>query len=146
VWRDDMSLGVAGLIAPAAQKAFDLQTPVVAAELDLEELLAPYPPRRVVTPLARFPGIERDLSVVVDEGVSWNQLRSQVYATSPALMEELRFLVTYRGKPIPGGKKSVSFRMVFRDPAATLRHEQVDPQVTAVVDRLKREVGAELRA
>jgi phenylalanyl-tRNA synthetase beta chain len=39
----------------------------------------------------------------------------------------------------------VSFRMVFRDPAATLRHEQVDPQVAAVVDRLKSKLGAELR-
>ena len=135
-----------GLIAPATQKLFDLATPVVAAELALDVLLALYPPKRKVRPLPRFPGIERDVSVVLDEGVAWERVRAEAEAVKPALLEDLRFLVAYRGKPIPKGKKSVSFRMTFRDPAATMRHEQADGQVTAVVERLKEKLGAELRA
>jgi phenylalanyl-tRNA synthetase beta chain len=57
----------------------------------------------------------------------------------------LRFVTTYRGKPIPAGHKSVTFRLVFRDPQTTLRHEQVDPQVAAVVERLGKELGAQVR-
>lgn len=138
-------IGVMGVVSPATQKLFDLQSAVAFAELDLDAVIAMYPPKRSLKSLARFPGIERDLSLVLDEAVTWERVRGEVETVKPALMEELRFLVTYRGKPIPAGRKSVSFRMVFRDPAATLRHEQVDGQVASVVDRLKSSLGAELR-
>lgn len=142
----DIPLGHMGLVAAAIQRLFDLQTRAVAAELDLDALLAGYPPRRNARQLPRFPGIERDLSVVVAEKVRWSQVHQHVMETRPALLEEVRFIGTYRGKPVPPGCKSVTFRMVFRDPASTLRHEQVDPQVHAVVDALKKNLGAELRA
>ena len=123
----------------------DVRGGVVAAELLLSPLIERYPPQRLAGALPRFPGIERDLSVVVDEAVTWATIQNHVTATTPALMEELRFLGTYRGKPIATGRKSVSFRMIFRDESATLRHEQVDPQVGAIVQRLQSSVGAELR-
>jgi len=66
--------------------------------------------------------------------------------TNPAMLESTRFVGTYRGKQVGAGKKSVTLRMQFRDPETTLRHEQVDPQVAAVVQALGAKVGAELRA
>jgi len=138
-------VGMISLIDDAAQKMFDLQTPVVAAELMLDSLLNLYPPNRTVGNLPRYPGIERDLSIVVNEPVAWSAIRSHVEATEPAMLETLEFVDTYRGKPISKGKKSVTFRMFFRDPKTTLRHEQVDPQVASVVQRLQSELKAELR-
>ena len=145
VTLNDNALGRFGLLSEKLQNLFDLQTPVVAAELELSPLIELYPPTREVGELPRFPGIERDLSVIVDETVTWQRLEQTVRGTDPALLEALTFLDTYRGKPIPKGQKSVSFRMRFRDPEATLRHEQVDPQVSAVIDALKQNAGAELR-
>jgi len=138
-------LGVMGLIDSETQDAFDLQTPLVAAELELQPLLASFPPDVAVEPLSRYPAIERDLSVVVDESVRWADVREAIDAARPALLEDVRFLITYRGKPIARGSKSVSFRMIFRDPNGTLRHDQVDPQVEAVAAKLKDAVSAELR-
>ena len=63
----------------------------------------------------------------------------------PELMESFSLQDVYRGKGVAKGRKSVSFRLCFRDPEATLRHEQVDPQVASVVASLKQAVGAELR-
>lgn len=142
---DGEPVGWLGLISPKVQALFDLQTQVVAAELDLPKLLAQYPPQRRVSALPRFPGIERDLSVIVDERVSWQAIESHVLAVKPPLLEQVNFLTTYRGKPIAKGQKSVSFRMLFRDPDKTLRHDEVDPQVASVVERLRNEVGATLR-
>ncbi len=138
-------LGVMGLLSPDRQDLFNLQTPVVAAELDLPTLLRNYPPQPTVRALARFPAIERDLSIVVQDEVTWDGVQQQVLACEPALLEDVQFLGVYRGKPIPAGHKSVSFRMLYRDPAATLRHEQVDPQVAAIVERLNIHLGAQLR-
>jgi phenylalanyl-tRNA synthetase beta chain len=140
-----VAIGRIGVLSDPLTKLFDLQTQVVLAELELPSLLALHPPSRQVGALPRFPGIERDLSVVVADEVNWSEIEKQVRETRPAMLEELRFVTTYRGKPIAAGRKSVTFRLVFRDPRATLRHDQVDPQVAAVVDRLKASVGAELR-
>lgn len=142
----ETAVGVLGLVSDKTRDRFDVQTPQVAAELDLASLLTLYPPVREVGALPKFPGIERDLSVIIDEGVSWAQVESAVVAAKPEMLEDLAFLGVYRGKPIAAGKKSVSLRMRFRDPDATLRHDQVDPQVAAVLDTLGKAIGAELRA
>ncbi len=142
---DAQVIGRVGQLSPQTQAAFDLQSPVVVAELEWSPLSDRYPPSRGVKTLPRYPGIERDLSVIVGEAVRWEQIERQVRDTQPALLESIAFLGTYRGKPISTGRKSVSLRMIFRDPNATLRHDQVDPQVAAVVDRLKTQLDAELR-
>ncbi len=137
--------GFMGVVAPDGLGLFDLQTPVVVAQLDLGMLLEAYPPTRSPGALPRFPGIDRDLSVVVAENVAWARIEEQVRATHPAMLEDIRFMGVYRGRPVASGFKSVSFRLRFRDPKTTLRHEQVDPQVAGVVDRLKLQLGAQLR-
>ncbi len=143
--EDGRSIGTVGVVNQAVLDQFGLSHRVLAAELELEHLVGHFPPATRVRPLPRFPAIERDLSIVVDEAVGWDQIEEHARAAQPDLFESLRFLTIYRGKPVPRGKKSVSLRMVFRDPAATLRHEQVDGQVARVVDRLKSQLRAELR-
>lgn len=138
--------GCVGVLNAAATDMFDLQTPVVVAEVPLSPLLAHYPPVRCVQPLPRFPAIERDLSIVVEAGSPWADIERCVRQAEPQWLEDLAFLTTYRGKPIPPGFKSVSLRLTFRDPAGTLRHEQVDQQVDRVVRQLKMDHRAQLRA
>jgi len=138
-------LGVYGLVDAKLADAFGLQTPAVAAQLDLEPLVTLYPPTHHAGELPKYPAIERDLSVVVDEATPWQSIAEAVDAAQPALLESTSFVGTYRGKQLGKGKKSVTLRMQFRDPDTTLRHEQVDPQIDAVVKRLSETVGAELR-
>lgn len=142
---DGKPLGTYGPASTAILRLFDLQTPVILAELNYELLTSAYPPQPVVTTLPRFPAIERDLSVIVEERTPWAEIEAAVRRVNPALMERLNFVTTYRGKPVPAGRKSVTLRMTFRDPARTLQHDEVTSQVDAVVAELKRAVGAELR-
>ena len=146
VYLGDRPLGQLGLIDDALRSAAGVQTPVAAMELELAPLLGLFPPPRQVAELAKFPGIERDLSLILDESIAWEKVASTIADAQPALLEQTHYLGTYRGKPIPAGQKSVSLRMVFRDPQTTLRHEQVDPQVAAVVTALGDRLGATLRS
>lgn len=138
-------IGTYGPAAPAICKQFDLQTPVVIAEIDYPTLVAQYPPRPQVKALPRFPAIDRDLSIVVDETTPWTAIDAAVNAARPALMERVEFITVYRGKPIEKGRKSVTFRMRFRDPQRTLEHDEVSGQVDSVIDELTKSVRAELR-
>ena len=71
-------LGYIGLIAPAAQALYDLATPQLGAELNLAALTKHYPPVAAVSALPAFPGIERDLSLIVDERVTWEKVSAQI--------------------------------------------------------------------
>jgi phenylalanyl-tRNA synthetase beta chain len=143
---DGARLGSFGLLSPATLAAFDLHSPVVAAELNLTALTAAYPPASSVEPLPAFPGIERDLSIIVGEPVQWASVESLISSAKIDRLEAVRFVGAYRGKQVGPGRKSVTLRLAFRDPTRTLRHEEVDTQVAGVVDLLKQKVGAELRA
>lgn len=139
------AIGVMGLIDKKTQDIFDLQMPVMGGAIELEPLIALYPANRQVGSLSRFPAIERDLSVLVKDQITWDQIQKQVQSTTPQFMESLDFVTTYRGKPIPKGVKSVSLRLCFRDPKNTLRHEQVDGQMKSVMDALTKNLNAEIR-
>ncbi|QDU71634.1 phenylalanine--tRNA ligase subunit beta [Mucisphaera calidilacus] len=141
----ERELGQFGLASKKLTDHFDLQNRVVLAELDLDVLLDLYPPAYSAAVPPRMPGIERDLSVIVDESVAWSAIEGVIDGVSPERMERLDFLGIYRGKPVPKGRKSLSLRMLFRDPEQTLRHDAVDGEVDAVVAALTQKVGAELR-
>lgn len=142
---DAIELGCFGLIAPAAQQAFGLDVPVIAAELNMAALVCAYPPRSLAHPLPSFPHIDRDLSLIVDEGTRWSAIDAIVAGQSLDRLEACSFVGVFRGEQIGAGKKSVTLRLRFRDGDRTLRHDEVDPQVETVVTQAKNTLGAEIR-
>lgn len=141
----DTPIGSFGLVQQTLTDHFGLQARAASTVICMEHLTAVYPPKHDAGELPKYPAIERDLSVVVDEATPWQSISETIASANPALLESTGFVGTYRGKQVGKGKKSVTLRMQFRDPRTTLRHEQVDPQVEAVVKALGKKVGAELR-
>jgi phenylalanyl-tRNA synthetase beta chain len=142
----EQHLGYIGMLDGTVLETFGLERAVVVAELGVPHLLALYPPRTHVHTLPAFPGIERDVSLVLDEGTPWADVHKLIADVQPDKLVAVDYVTTFRGKPIEQGRKSVTARLTFRDPERTLRHDEVDPQVDAVVERAKRELNAELRA
>lgn len=140
-------VGVLGLISRDTQRAHDLASPVAAAEINLDALLALYPPAATARELPRFPPVEKDITVVVDEHVAWSAVAGVIDAARPSLpaLESSAFVGVFRD-PSRAGSKNVTFRLTFRDPARTLTNEEVD----AAVERFKHDaipqVGRPLEA
>lgn len=145
VLLDGRRIGLAGLVSDAALRHYDLAQGAAAAELEIDPLCAGYPPASRVESLPTFPAVERDLSLVVDERVRWSAVDAALRAGAPPRLEDVRFVGTYRGKPLDAGTKSVTLRMTFRDPERTLRDDEVTADVEGLVRRLAAEVGAKLR-
>lgn len=138
-------IGHYGLLTRSIQDEYGLERQIVAAEVDLEALVALFPPLTSINPLPAFPAIERDISFIVSESATWGSIESLINASAIDRLEAINFVYTYRGKQIGQGKKSVTARLRFRDSGRTLRHEEVDPQVASVTEKLKKEIGAEVR-
>lgn len=139
-------IGAFGLISDEARRLEDLDQPVVGAELWLDVLTAAPIPRTAVGALPQFPGIERDLSLIVPEPTAWASVAALVDACALERCVGVEMVGVYRGKQIGPGRKSVTLRVRFRDAARTLRHEEVDPQLDRLAARAKADLGAEIRA
>jgi len=143
---NDRLVGTEGIISDRLKKHFDFKDLCpVAAELDFETLLSLRTGPVKARPIPRFPAIERDLSVIVDESVCWSELVDAVNRKAPAELEGIEFVDIYRGKGIPPGKKSITFSLRFRDQDGTLTHQVVDGFQAAIVQSLAEAVQAQLR-
>lgn len=138
-------LGHIGVVNAKLAKEFDIDVPMLAAELDLPALYEAYPPETESHALPAFPAIERDISAIVDDGATWDSICAAVHGSSPAMLEAVEFVTTFRGKQVGGGRKSVTLRLRFRAPDRTLTHEEVDGPVDGVLEALKQALSAEIR-
>ena len=139
-------IGTAGIISSRVKEKFDFKnvTPC-AAELDFEQLAALQSGPVKVKPIPRFPAVERDLSLVVNESITWADIIGAVNKKASAELEDVRFVGIYRGRGIPAGKKSVTLSLRFRDEDGTLTHDKVDCFEADIVKNLAKATGAELR-
>jgi len=127
--------------------AYDLpEGRVAAAELDLDALLAQVPAAWFVEPISPYPAVLQDLAVVVDEAVPAAAVQALILGTGGFLLKNVQLFDVYRGAPVPEGKKSLAYALTFQSPDKTLSDALVAKQVERIVQRLRRELGAELRA
>lgn len=142
-----VEVGFLGELHPSVREAYDLPVRrVAAAELDLETLLAQVPPTWFVVPISPYPAVLQDLAVVVDESVSAAAVQAFVAEAGGPLLQRIQLFDVYRGAPVPDGKKSLAYALTFQAPDKTLSDALVAKQVERIVQRLRRELGAELRA
>jgi phenylalanyl-tRNA synthetase beta chain len=139
-------IGIAGVVSGAVKDKYDFKnvTPC-AAELDFEMLSALRTGPLKVRPVRKFPAIERDLSIVIDEQIRWADVIAAVKRKASSELEDVRFVGVYRGKGIPSGQKSLTLTLRFRDQDGTLTHETVDRFEADILNGLTESTGAQLR-
>lgn len=143
---NDAIIGTAGIVNAAVKDKFDFkQVSPVTAELDFTQLQQLQDSEFKMKPIPRFPSIERDLSLVVDEQVSWADIEQSVNKKECNELQAVDFVGIYRGKGVPEGKKSLTLTLTFRDKDGTLTHEAVDGFESDIVKELTDSVKAELR-
>ncbi len=143
---DGQLLGYVGQLSAAGHKQSDLRGPAAVAELRLGALFerADLVPQYV--PLPAFPGVSRDLNLVVDEAVRWAQIAATVRHNGGPDLESLEYRDTWRDADRLGaGKKSFLFSIGLRGQEGTLTSQQADSVRDRIVAACRREHGAELR-
>jgi phenylalanyl-tRNA synthetase beta chain len=139
--------GLVGRLAPGIGELLGLpaEVPAYVAEVDIEPLAqfrrsavkASVPPR--------FPSIDRDISILVDDTTPARSVRDTVRALAIPHLAGLREFDRYAGKGIPGGKVSLSLRLTFRAADRTLTDAEVQSAMDDVLSALKEKHGAAQR-
>jgi phenylalanyl-tRNA synthetase beta chain len=141
--RDGQLVGVLGKLHPRHSKAFDLKRDVIVFELDAVAALASKAPKAV--PVSKFPSIRRDISFVVDDKITADELIATVAASAPDLISSVRIFDIYKGPGIEAGLKSVALGLILQETSRTLTDDDADAAMTAAVRKLEKKFAAELR-
>jgi phenylalanyl-tRNA synthetase beta chain len=115
----------------------------VLFELDLALLLPHVPERFKAVSPPRFPAVEQDIALVVDDGVPAGALLAAIEQSR--LVAAARVFDVYRGGQLGAGKKSVAFAIRYQAPDRTLTTEDANREQGRIVARLERQFGATLR-
>lgn len=143
------AIGVAGQLSRSIADEFKLRQDVFVAELQLEALLVAIEAARAAlrfTPLPRFPAVERDFSLVLDDGVPFAEVEATVRALEIPELQTIEPADLFRGGQIPKGKFSLMIRVTFQSAEATLTEAQLSSFSSRIVDALQLKLGASLRA
>ena len=134
-----------GAVSPAVLKRLDVSQPVWYAELDWDWLLKKYKATLVARELPKFPEVRRDLSLVVDQGVTFEQLRTIAQRTEKKLLRELNMFDVYAGDRLEAGKKSYSVSFTLQDPTQTLTDQAIDQVMQKLIQQFEKQAGALIR-
>jgi phenylalanyl-tRNA synthetase beta chain len=141
---DDQRVGLVGQVHPEVAAAFDIEQDVYLFEVDLEALVPQVGKPRLYQPLSRFPAVQEDIAIVVEEGITAAQVQAIIEAFP--LVQRATLFDVYTGPPVPAGKKSLAYSIAYQSLDHTLSDAEVNRQRRAILERLKGQVGAVLRA
>ncbi len=140
-------IGYAGVLSPAVKEKLDTKAKqdVLLFELDLEALLQAAPECLTYRPIPKFPAVERDIAIVIEEGVPAAEVTGLIKDFPSEFVSEVSVFDSYRGGGITGGRKSLGVAVTYRSPERTLTDEEVDGIHQKIVEHLVKKTGGELR-
>ena len=139
-------LAVMGTIAPARLKQFGIKQPVFAAEISWPALFELVKRNRIkYKELPKFPEVRRDLAILLDESVSYADLRKSAFRVGKKLLKQVGLFDVYRGDKIAEGKKQYALSFVLQDLDKTLTDNDVERVMSKLLSTFQNEFGATLR-
>ena len=141
-----LPLAVLGTVLPSLARKFDVKQPVFAAEINWNTLFQLVKRDKVsFKEMPKFPEVRRDLALLLDESVSYADLRKSAFKAAKKLLRQVTLFDVYRGDKIPAGKKQYALGFVLQDLEKTLTDGDVERIMDKILSTFQNEFGATLR-
>ena len=140
-----LTLGEMGQLSSLLAKQYDLRDAVLLAELNLETLLARRNTAKSFKPLPQFPGIRRDVAMILPETTSHEAVLDVVKQSKPANLESVELFDVFRGGHVPASQKSVAYAFTYRHAERTLTDAEVNAEQEKLLAQFKQRLQATIR-
>ena len=154
IFRDEMSccikingnvVGRLGEVKPSIAKKFDIKQKIYVSEIAFEELLNCANLRKLFKPLARYPSIKRDISILADDSVSASSIFDLIKEEGKEIVKSVDVFDLYKGQQIEQGKKSLAYTVEYRSNEKTLKDEDVSDIHKKIQEVLVKKLGVQIR-
>ncbi|WP_447640894.1 MULTISPECIES: phenylalanine--tRNA ligase subunit beta [Chitinophagaceae] len=125
---------------------FDIKSPVFYIEIDIQNLVALVESRKIVyKEVSKFPVVSRDLAMVVDKQVSFDQIDNVIKKSNLNKLEAVRLFDIFENEKLGANKKSIAINFSFQDAEKTLTDKETDAMVQKLISGFEKEMDAEIR-
>jgi len=138
-------LGIIGEIHPLVRQQFDIRPRACAFELDMEILFACSRMRVMMSPITRYPPVERDLALVAEQQVQAAQAVDVIKEFGGDLLTRVQVFDIYAGEQVAAGYKSMAFKLTFQSDHRTLTESEVNERIELIREGLKIRLQANFR-
>ena len=142
--NEGLLVGMIGEMNKRALKHFGIKNfRVAVAEIDIDTLLSELKEELIYKKLTKFPSVERDLSVIVEEQTRVADVANTIFEAGEKLIEDVKLFDLYVNPET--GERSMAFRLTFSHPKRTLKAKEVDKQIEKIIKVLEEEMNVILK-
>ena len=135
--------GFIGKLHPVTMNKYEVKD-VYVFEISLDKLFRSSHELRSVKEISKYPSIERDLALVMDDSITCERLKSEIGRAAKRLLQSITVFDLYKGDSLGKGKKQIAVSLTFSDPTRTLEAAEIDQVIEDILKRLE-PLGIELR-
>lgn len=143
--KDGQMLVSFGKINQKVLKVVDVSQDVFYAEFHWAGMLKLYGQKIIYKPVPKFPEVRRDLSLVLDEQVSFAQIMELAKKESKKLIKRINVFSVYQGDSIGEGKKSYALSFILQDENKTLNDKIIDKTMNGLIASFEKDLNAIIR-
>jgi phenylalanyl-tRNA synthetase beta chain len=141
----DREIGKLGKVKPLLLKDFGIRQELFYAELNTSLLFNAATPKLVIKDVPKFPEVKRDLSLVLDAPVRFDEIHNLVMSTEKRLIKDVVAFDVYEGQNIPKGKKAYALSFTLLDESKTLTDQEIDKTMERLMEAFEKKLGAVIR-
>ena len=146
VSAEKRSLGKIVIVPKKKLERFSIKSEVFYAEFNIEGILDVKNKQRILyKEVSKFPGIQRDLALVVDKSVNYESINAVIKKSNLNLLKDVRLFDIFESDKLGNDKKSVALNFTFLDEQKTLTDKEIDTLVNKLINNFEKELNAEIR-
>ncbi len=138
-------VGIIGKVRAAFGREFGIKSEIFYADLDAHLLFQSANPKFDMQEVPKFPEVKRDLSLVIDRSVTFDEIKAVVGTTGKNLITDVTVFDVYEGENLPPGKKAYALGFTLLDPTKTLTDEEIDKTMNGLMAGFETRLGAVIR-
>ncbi|MEJ7780529.1 MAG: phenylalanine--tRNA ligase subunit beta [Daejeonella sp.] len=144
--RGEKALVEFGMVSKMALKKLDISGDAFYADFDWDLISRSVRNNKIeYHEVSKFPSVRRDLSMLLNSEVSFDQLRQIALKTDKSILKEVNVFDVYAGDKLPAGKKSYALSFILQDEEKTLADKQIDAIMQKLILNFEKQAGAEIR-
>lgn len=135
-----------GVVKGSLLKEFGIKQEVLFADFNWDTILKLVGNKNVkVSELPKFPTVKRDLALLIDSKVAFNEVYNLAFQAEKKLLKEVDLFDVYEGDKLPEGKKSYAVSFLLQDETKTLADKQIDKIMQKLQQSFEKNLDAVLR-
>jgi phenylalanyl-tRNA synthetase beta chain len=145
-YLQDDKLAEVGVVSKKQLGGFDIKQEVFAAVLNWDLLIKHLPEGdRQYKAVSKFPEVRRDLALVLDTHVKFEDLKKLAFKTERKFLKSVGIFDIYQGDKIPEGKKSYALSFILQDREKTLNDKVIEKTMKRIQTAMEQNFNAKLR-